>query len=80
MTYLFDLILELPNKLVSSAQDFLVKLCYSIAHPYSQISRVDGGSRINNLNWIEKFPQDVYPELFRFRKADMELLATALDV
>ena len=32
------------------------------------------------MNWEEKFASEVYLELFRFRKRDMNLLATALEV
>ena len=35
---------------------------------------------MTNENWEEKFPSEAYLELFRFRKGDMNLLATALEV
>ena len=35
---------------------------------------------MTNENWDEKFPDEAYLELFRFRKRDMNLLATALEV
>ena len=42
--------------------------------------RLTDGGRINNENWREKFPAESYLEMFRFRKSDMEILATALEV
>jgi len=51
-----------------------------IMRPYSQMFRLTDGNRMDNSNWEEKFPSQSYWELFRFRKSDMELIATALEV
>jgi hypothetical protein len=53
---------------------------FRLSHPYSQLfRRVDDNTRMDNQNWQEKFPEEAYLELFRFRKQDMMLLATALE-
>ena len=37
-------------------------------------------NRIVSNNWYTKFPDELYRDLFRFEKGDMEVLIAALDL
>jgi len=65
---------------LDTIMDSIQELPKSILTPYSQLYRLKSGTRMNNENWESKFDTEVYLEKFRFRKADMALLASALEV
>ena len=79
---IFDLISELPERYVVNKWHVCpIILFLRIARPYSQTFRLSVGStRMTDENWHLHFPEESYLELFRFRKADINVLATALEV
>lgn len=39
-----------------------------------------GANRMNSYNWERKFPAQLYETLFRFRKADIDVVIAALEI
>lgn len=65
---IIELIQELPKRLIVFniyLACFLTHEYCRISNPYSQLYRLEGGTRMDNENWESKFPAEVYLELFR---------------
>ena len=66
---------------MSEIVSLLQQLPDSIIRPYEQTFVTDRGSnRMTSLNWRNKFPEEMYPDLFRFHMGDMDILISALDL
>ena len=66
---------------MSAVVSLLQQLPDSLIRPYEQTFVTDEGiNRITSVNWKNKFPDEMYPDLFRFHMGDMDILISALDL
>ena len=66
---------------MSAVVSLLQQLPDSLIRPYEQTFVTDEGiNRITSVNWKNKFPDEMYPDLFRFHMGDMDILLAALDI